>query len=129
MQSTATSSSANAPASAVASTDRPGVTPDRRTGRERRQDARTPIFAAVSLRLAGGPSPGKLIPAHLVDVSSTGVGVRAVRPLAPGTEFTLEVASPLVKGFRFRVVRCAQVDRNDVHVSAEFVRGKATPES
>jgi hypothetical protein len=105
------------------------MTSDRRTGRERRDSPRTPVYAPVSLRLAGGPPPGKLLPAHLVDVSATGVGVRSVRPIAPGTEFTLELASPTVRVFRYRVVRCVQVNANDFHIGAAFVRAKSTPTS
>jgi hypothetical protein len=121
MQMTATSSSSTEWASPAPSDGR-GVRPERRTGRDRREHPRTPVFAPVRLRLAGGPPPGKLMAAHLVDVSITGVGIRMTRPMAPGTEFTLEVDSPVVKAFRYRVVRCVQVDGDDFHVGAAFVR-------
>jgi hypothetical protein len=106
-----------------------GATPDRRTGRDRRRQPpppRTPVFAPVSLRLAGGPPPGKLIPAHLVDVSPTGIGIRTACPMAPGTEFTLEVTSPTVKAFRYRVARCVQVNATEFHIGAAFVRIRTT---
>jgi hypothetical protein len=102
---------------------------DRRANRERRLRRRTPVFAAVTLRLAAaGQLGGKLIPAHLVDISATGVGVRTLCPIAPGSEFALELASASLSTFRFRVARCLELGVCDYHIGAAFVRRRESPD-
>jgi hypothetical protein len=101
---------------------------DRRAGRERRLRPRTPVFAAVTLRLAAAGQHGsKLIPAHLVDISATGVGVRTLCPIAPGSEFTLELTSATLSTFRVRVARCVELGACDYHIGAAFVRKRESP--
>ena len=132
MQPTLTSSlptAASATSASPKSASARDATSGRRSGSARRKQPRKPLFAPISLRLAGGVASGKLIAARLVDVSNAGVGVRTTRPLAPDTEFTLEVPSAVVKAFRYRVLRCVQVDSNDFHIAAAFVRVRATPSS
>jgi hypothetical protein len=100
----------------------------------------------VVLRL---PDAGNLgpVPAHLVDVSASGIGVRLKRPLAPGKQFTLDVGTQAKAGeavvadkaavaaaacpsgsaggafvLWYRVIWCKPLGQGAFHIGAAFVR-------
>jgi hypothetical protein len=95
------------------------------------------------------PDAGNLgpVPAHLVDVSASGIGVRLKRPLAPGKQFTLEISAATKAGeketaaagaalaarngggafvLRYRVVWCKPLGRGTFQIGAAFVRAPAS---
>ena len=64
------------------------------------------------------------LPARLCDVSAYGIGLRVGRPVAPGTEFILELSDARedVSALRYRAARCRPLGNGMFHVGAAFVR-------
>jgi hypothetical protein len=97
--------------------------PAHTVAQERRCKPRLPVNRDVWLRLVDDPH-GKPLPARLVDLSATGVGLRMNRPLAPGKEFSFELsgAKEGVGSIRYRVARCIPLGQGKFHVGSAFIR-------
>jgi hypothetical protein len=52
--------------------------------------------------------------------------VRTLCPIAPGTEFTMELTSAALSAFRYRVARCVELGGSDFHIGAAFVRTRGS---
>jgi hypothetical protein len=69
---------------------------------------------------------GRTLPAHIVDVSPSGLRIRFDRPLPEGTRLNLSMGDELVFG---QVRHCAPVDgKFDVGVLIEYAIRPAEPE-
>ena len=103
-------------------------TPVAEPGAERRASPRMPVDKSVEIRLLDDVL-GRPVPAHMVDLSAGGIGIRVARPLARGREFVLVLpgacataSSANPNGLRYRVVRCLPMRDGQFLVGCSFIR-------